>query len=78
MQNMQSIRGADMKITIDRFEEGFAVCLTEDNIKIDIPSGFIQDASEGDVYELTFKKLPDQKDIRHKAIEGKAKRLWAD
>lgn len=67
-----------MKITVDRFEEKYAVCFTEDKIKIDIPSGLIPDASEGDIYDMTFRKLPEERKKRHASIEEKAKRLWAD
>ena len=67
-----------MKITVDRFEEKYAVCFTEDKIKIDIPSRLIPDASEGDIYDMTFRKLPEERKKRHASIEEKAKRLWAD
>ena len=50
-----------MKFTIDRFEENMAVCITDDNIKFDVPKVFIPDASEGDVYDITFSKLPEER-----------------
>lgn len=67
-----------MKFTIDRFEENMAVCITDDNIKFDVPKVFIPYASEGDVYDITFSKLPEERKKRHISIEQKAKRLWAD
>ena len=67
-----------MNITIDRFEEDMAVCLAEDGTKIDLPKKLFPGASEGDVYSLTLSPLPEEREKRHKSIEEKAKRLWAD
>lgn len=68
-----------MKITIDRFEEGFAVCLSDSGAHIDIPSEFLpKDASEGKSYEMSFTELTDDENDRKERIAAKAKRLWAD
>lgn len=67
-----------MKITVDRFEGKYAVCLTDDGIHLDIPSVLLKGASEGDVYDMELKKLPDERKRRRASIEEKAKKLWAD
>lgn len=67
-----------MKITVDRFEGKYAVCLTDDGIHLDIPSVLLEGASEGDVYDMELKKLPDERKRRRASIEEKAKKLWAD
>lgn len=68
-----------MKITIDRFEGEYAVCLTDDNIKIDIPAVLLPEgASEGNMYNMRFERLADEEKTVHERIEKKARRLWAD
>ena len=67
-----------MKITVDRFEENYAVCYTDDSLRLDIPSVLLEGASEGDVYDMELKKLPEERKKRHASIEEKAKKLWAD
>ena len=67
-----------MKITVDRFEGKYAVCLTDDGIHLDIPSVLLEGASEGDVYDMELKKLPDERKRRRASIEEKTKKLWAD
>ena len=67
-----------MKITVDRFEGKYAVCLTDDGIHLDIPSVLLEGASEGDVYDISFSKLPEERQKRHASVEAKAKKLWAD
>ena len=67
-----------MKITVDRFEEKYAVCYTDDSLRLDIPSVLLEGASEGDVYDMELKKLPDERKRRRASIEEKAKKLWAD
>ena len=67
-----------MKITVDRFEENYAVCYTDDSLRLDIPSVLLEGASEGDVYDMELKKLPDERKRRRASIEEKAKKLWAD
>ena len=56
-----------MKITVDRFEGKYAVCLTDGGIHLDIPSVLLEGASEGDVYDMELKKLPEER-----------KKLWVD
>ncbi len=68
-----------MKITIDRFEEGFAVCLSDGGEHIDIPVSFLPEgAAEGKTYDMSFTELADEEAERKKRIEAKARRLWAD
>ena len=68
-----------MKITIDRFEGEYAVCMTDDNIKIDIPAVLLPEgASEGNMYDMHFERLADEEKAVHERIEKKARRLWAD
>lgn len=67
-----------MKITVDRFEENYAVCYTDDSLRLDIPSSLLPGAREGDVYDMELKKLPEERKKRHASIEEKAKKLWAD
>lgn len=67
-----------MKITVDRFEENYAVCYTDDSLRLDIPSSLLPGAGEGDVYDMELKKLPEERKKRHASIEEKAKKLWAD
>lgn len=67
-----------MKITVDRFEENYAVCYTDDSLRLDIPSSLLPDAGEGDVYDMELKKLPEERKKRHASIEEKAKKLWVD
>lgn len=67
-----------MKITVDRFEENYAVCYTDDSLRLDIPSVLLEGASEGDVYDISFSKLPEERKKRHASVEAKAKKLWVD
>lgn len=68
-----------MIVTIDRFEDAFAVCLTDEKIKIDIPTALLPDGvKEGKIYDMQFIELIDEEEKRHKRITSKAKKLWAD
>ncbi len=68
-----------MKITIDRFEENFAVCLSDDGKHIDIPVSFLpENAVEGKTYDMSFTELVDEENERKERIAVKAGRLWAD
>ena len=67
-----------MKITVDRVEENYSVCYTDDSLRLDIPSSLLPDAGEGDVYDISFSKLPEERKKRHASVEAKAKKLWAD
>ena len=67
-----------MKITVDRIEEKYAVCFTDDGLKLDIPASLLPDVQEGNVYDMTFTKLSEERKKRHISIEEKTKRLWAD
>ena len=68
-----------MFITIDRFEGNYAVCLTDNNIKIDIPRSLLpESASEGSIYDMSFTQRPDEEKIRRKRISEKAEMLWKD
>ena len=67
-----------MKITVDRFEENYAVCYTDDSLRLDIHSSLLPDAGEGEVYDISFSKLPEERKKRHASVEAKAKKLWAD
>ena len=76
---MQTIRRFYMIVTIDRFEDAFAVCLTDEKIKIDIPTALLPDGvKEGKIYDMQFIELIDEEEKRHKRITSKAKKLWAD
>lgn len=76
---MQAIRRLCMIITIDRFEGNFAVCLTDEKVKIDIPITLLPNgAKEGKVYDMQFIEQIEEEEKRHKRITSKAKKLWAD
>ena len=40
-----------MKFTLDRIEEGIAVCFDADGVKYNIPTEKLGDMSEGDIFE---------------------------
>ena len=68
-----------MIITIDRFEDIYAVCLTDSNIKIDIPKSLLpEDAREGSIYDMSFTKCCEKETRSKKRISEKAKKLWND
>lgn len=76
---MQTIRRFFMIVTIDRFEGDFAVCLTDEKVKIDIPTALLPDGSkEGKIYDMQFIELIDEEEKRRERITSKAKKLWAD
>lgn len=68
-----------MRITIDRFEGEFAVCETEDKNMLNIPSSILPSgAREGNIYEVGFTELKREEEERHKRINEKVNKLWAD
>ena len=65
-----------MIITIDRFEDIYAVCLTDSNIKIDIPKSLLpEDAREGSIYDMSFTKCCEEETRRKKKNIGKSKKV---
>lgn len=66
-----------MKITIDRFEGGFAIVEKEDRTFFDLPLALVPEgAAEGSVLDISIDK--ETENSRRERIEEKAKRLWAD
>ena len=65
-----------MKIIIDRFEEGFAVCEMPDGTMVNIPKIVLENAAEGDVINVTVDK--DETDRRKDKIDKLMKDVWAD
>lgn len=64
-----------MIITIDRFENGFAVVELEKGKMIDMPKELIPSgATEGTVLEIRIDNL--QTEMRKKKVEQMAKELW--
>ncbi len=43
-----------MKITVDRFENDFAVVLTNEGKNYTIPKALLENCKEGDVFDISF------------------------
>lgn len=68
-----------MNITIDRFEENFAIVETENRIIFSMPKSLFTDtAKEGDVFNISliFDKLETEN--RRKKITNLASDIWID
>jgi len=69
-----------MKVIIDRFEGGFAVCEKEDRKMLDIQREKVPNtAKEGDVLNITDDKITidiEETKKRKKEIEELTKDLW--
>lgn len=63
-----------MKFTVDRIEGNFAVIITEDKRKFDIPLDLLSPCKEGDVFVLL--KDEDETEKRNERIENLANELW--
>ena len=63
-----------MKFTIDRIEGNFAVIITEDKRKFDIPLDLLSPCKEGDAFSLL--KDDEETENRKKRIEKLADELW--
>lgn len=65
-----------MKLVIDRFENGYAVCELPDGSFCDIPERALCGANEGDIVEITI--LADETKKRQAQITEKMRRLFED
>ena len=65
-----------MKIIIDRFEGGYAVCELPDGSFAQSPAAVLPGAREGDVAEIRI--CGDDTKRRRDAIEEKARRMFED
>lgn len=64
-----------MKITIDRFEEDFAIVELENKDMVEVPRVIIpEEAKEGDIISITIEKA--ETDERKERIRGKFDRLF--
>ena len=63
-----------MKFTVDRIEGDFAVVITEDKRKFDIPLELLSPCKEGDVFSLF--KNENETEKRKERIENLANELW--
>ncbi len=64
-----------MKFTVDRIEENFAVIITEDKRKFDIPLDLLSPCKEGDAFNLS--KDEEETKTRGERIESLADELWS-
>ena len=63
-----------MKFTIDRIEGNFAVIITDDKRKFDIPLKLLSPCKEGDVFSI--EKDEEEAKDRKARIESLADELW--
>ena len=64
-----------MKFTVDRIEGSFAVVITDDKRKFDIPLELLGPCKEGDVFNIL--KDEEETKLREKRIEKFADELWS-
>lgn len=65
-----------MKVIIDRFEGGYAVCELPDRSFEQIPARLVSGAKEGDVLEIRI--CEEDTENRRRRVEEKARRLFED
>ncbi len=64
-----------MKFTVDRIEGDFAVVITEDKRKFDMPLELLSPCKEGDVFSIS--KDEEETKLRGERIEKLAHELWS-
>ncbi len=63
-----------MKFTVDRIEGEFAVVITDDGKRFDVPAGLFADLKEGNVYDLRLDE--GEMKSRKARIEKLADEIW--
>lgn len=63
-----------MKVTIDRFEGDFAVVLTDEGKRFDVPKSLFENGKEGDVFDI--RRNLEETNSRRKKIEKLMNEVW--
>lgn len=63
-----------MKITIDRFENEFAIVLNADGKSYNIPKALLENGKEGDVFDISFDE--EETDKRTEKMKKLIDKAW--